>query len=138
MLCRKCNTQSAIEYTVSQDLDVAGTSFMASLHAVRCVQCGHVEPDQQSHRELKVQLATRLACAGVHNRQAFGYIVRVIDLDLSQLARAIGVPATSVQRWMDSTEDVPPEVMAVLARLLGSQRDGGPALEEPEAVQVPN
>ena len=131
MLCTKCKTQSAIEYTVSQDLDIAGTSFPASLHAVRCVACGHVETDQESHDKLRMELASRLATLGVHTRQAFGYIVRVIDLDLSMLARAIGVPDRSVREWMSSAEDVPVEVMGALARLLGAA-----PVPEPNASQT--
>lgn len=148
--CHRCKSQNLQPLAVEDTVEVDGYSFTAHLPATVCGQCGESYISGPALERFELEIARRLASAGIASAAVARHLRNTLSLSGVQLAELLDVTPETVSRWENGKIPIERRAMALLSAMVldlaeerSTTRSALEALREPQtlgrrvAVEIP-
>ncbi|HEX7479645.1 MAG TPA: helix-turn-helix domain-containing protein [Polyangiales bacterium] len=122
--CKVCRAQEFDAATTDLHRTVAGTTFAATLTAMKCRACGDTELDPMAATAFELQVAAELVRMGRPTAEAFRFMRKALGFRGPQLAELLGVDRGTLSRWENGVLRVDRGAFVVLGGLVIERLSG--------------
>ena len=128
--CPTCHSGRLARDTRETRVQVAGSTFVASLPVRRCASCGEAFYAVGAVEGLELQVAALLAEAGVASGEALRFMRKALGLRADEWADLIGVRPESVSRWENGRRRIDRGTLAVIHQLVVEHLRGDSSMHD--------
>ena len=122
--CFECGQNRLENTTVRESLTEVEYTFFAQLPARKCAHCGAVQFSAETLAAFELNVAAKLAQAGVSSGESVRFMRKTLQLRAMDLATLLGVTPETVSRWETGKLPVEHRALALLGSLVLERAEG--------------
>lgn len=136
--CVSCNSDKLQESTVDERLSVGDVTFVASLPALVCDECGESYVAGPDLDRFYLAMAQWLAARGHRSPETFRFVRKALGMRAADLAKLIDVTPETISRWENGHGAIDLGAFALLGELVEDRLEGREAtLKRLRALHAP-